>query len=140
MKAIITFLLAAVAASLSGCMASDIISSASTKVQVSDPNGKSFSLTFPKELQATGFHVVVDPSSGQMKVDADQIKSSSSALVESASAAQAQSIATMSNTLAQIVPILAKAAAVSVNPAAAPILAAADTPAQPASPEPATAK
>lgn len=118
-----------------GCMSSDVINSASTKVQLSDANGKSFSLTFPKELQATGLHVSVDPQSGQIKLDAEQIKSSNTALVESAASAQAQSISTLSATVAQIVPLLAKAAAVTINPAAAPAVSALDTPATEA-PEP----
>ncbi len=135
MKTLLTLVCLTVGLFLSGC-ASGIINSASTKLQFQDAQGKSFALTFPKELDATGLHVTVDPATGAVKLDADHVKSSNSALVESAAAAQAQSISTLSATVAQIVPILAKAAAVAVNPAAAPVLAAVDTPAATAPAEP----
>jgi len=96
----------------SGCStAAGIINSASTKIEVRDVKGKSFMLTFPKELQASALHVSINPATGVIELKADQLKSSSTSIIESAGVIQAQSNANLTAALLQAMPLIAKGAA-----------------------------
>lgn len=124
----ISLVVALFALLFAGC-ANGIIRSASTKLEVKTPEGKSVAFTFPKELDAKGFDLSVNPVTGAIKLKSESITTSSSAVIDSAGKAQAQAMADMAkafNSLASVaVPLLV--------PAAAPLVkkpAPQDTPAE----------
>lgn len=106
---------ALVALYATGCTtAAGTIDAATTKVEIRTGKNKGYAIAFPKELQTTGFHMLINPKTGEIKLDADQLKSSSTGIIESAGVAQAQAMAAMSQTLntalSALIPMLARAA------------------------------
>lgn len=96
----------AVAATLfSGC-ASRIIEAASSELRVETPDAK-VSVKLPKELDAKTFALVVNPTTGEYKLTAETLKSSSQGVIDRAGAAQAEALAEMSRTLNALVPLVA---------------------------------
>lgn len=111
-----------------GC-ASRIIDSSSTKIEVQNGKNKGFSLTFPKELQASKLDVSIDPATGKISLKADQLKSSSTSIIEAAGAAHAKSLENVTATLSQVMPFIIRAATgldvpAAPEPAPAPVPAA----------------
>jgi hypothetical protein len=105
----------------SGCMASDTIRAASTKLEVTNPAGKSVSFTFPKELDAKGFDLHVDPVTGAINLKSEAITTSSTGVIDSAGRAQAQAMSDMAKALNSVVSKVLPF----VAPQAAPLLKAA---------------
>lgn len=113
---------------MSGCSTTGgTIEAASTTLKVSDPRGKTFAVSFPKELNADTFNLNVNPATGQVSVSAAKIQTSSSQIIESAGAATAQALAAQANTINQLVPLVQQA-----GKAIAPIVAAVAPQAAPA--------
>jgi hypothetical protein len=103
MKKIIALLgLAALLACSTGC-ATKIIDAQATKLVVSTPAGKTFEVSFPKELDAKKLDLSVDPATGIINLKADSLKSSSQGIIESASAAQADAIGQLSGVVDKLV-------------------------------------
>ena len=103
MKNLLLIVLATLSLAFAGCMTSDTINAASTKLQVVDPTGKSFSFAFPKELDAKKFNLSIDPSTGKITLQADTITSSSQGVINSAANAQAQAMSDMAKTISTVV-------------------------------------
>jgi hypothetical protein len=110
---IISAILGLCAMLFTGC-ASGVISSASTKLEVKNPNGKTVSFTFPKELDAKGFDLTVDPVTGAITLKSETITTSSTGVIDSAGKAQAQAMSDMAKSLntviSTVLPIVAPAA------------------------------
>ena len=98
------------------------IDAATTKIEIRQGKNKGFAVAFPKELQATKLDLRIDPQSGEIKLTADQLKSSSTGIIESAGVAQAQAMAALSQTLntalSALLPMLARAASLPALPVA----------------------
>jgi len=116
-RKIVILACALVALLTAGC-ASGVIGAASTKLQVTDANGKSLSFTFPKELDAKKFDLSVNPNTGVISLKSDQITTSSQGVIDSAGKAQAQAMSDMSKSLNTVVSTVLPL----VAPAAAPFL------------------
>lgn len=115
----------------------DIIHSGATKVVIKDQQGRQMVLTLPKDLQATKFVAVIDPS-GKNWITADELSTSASNPINAAGNAQAQATLAMAQAMqqnAQLVQNLAQqlaqqaakaapAVAAVVAPGSAPTVAA----------------
>ena len=128
MNALRLIFLVALATIMSGC-ASGLINSASTKLQVTDANGKSLSFTFPKELDAKKFDLSVDPTTGIISLKSDAITTSSQGVIDSAGKAQAQAMSDMAKTLNQVISTVVPLVAPQVAPLMKRAPAADETPA-----------
>lgn len=91
-----------------GC-ATRTIEAASTQFEVTTPEGKTTRFAFPKELDAKGLDLAVDPGTGRITLKAASLKSSSQGIIESASSAQADALGKMADTLTALAPLLVPA-------------------------------
>lgn len=83
--------LAAVSALSSGCV-SRTLAAASTRLEVSTLGGRAVVVTLPKELEASGLVVEVNPSTGSYTLRAEKIATKSEAVIDAAGDAQAAAI------------------------------------------------
>lgn len=68
--------------------------------------GKSVAITLPKNLDAEGLEVVVNPTTGEYKLTATKLRTDASGVIDSAGAAQATAIGKLTDTVTALAPLL----------------------------------
>lgn len=82
-----------------GCTASRVVESATTKLQVTTSTGKQFALELPKELETENLDLTLEtPDAGKIILKADKLKSSSQGIIQNAGQIQAET----ANTIARV--------------------------------------
>lgn len=101
--------LAAVLALSTGCV-SRTISAASTRLEVGTLGGKTVVVTLPKEVDAVGLVVEVNPASGSYTLRAERLVTKSEMVIDAAGNAQAAAITALAGAVQTLTATTAKAA------------------------------
>lgn len=105
MKTLLVLLTLAVAVLASGC-ANRSIEAGSTKLNVSNPMGRSASIELPKNLEAEDLVVEVDPTTGTYRLSAKKLSTDAGTVIDRAGAAQAAAVGKLADTVSAIAPLL----------------------------------
>lgn len=92
-----------------GC-ASRTISAASTRLEVGTLGGRTVVVTLPKEMDATGLVVEVNPGTGTYTLRAEKLVTKSEAVIDAAGAAQTAAINALAGTVQTLTAAAAKGA------------------------------
>lgn len=79
---------------------------ASTSIKIASPMGKAVEVTLPKNLDAKGLAVTVNPTTGEYKLTAEALRTDASGVIDSAGAAQATAIGKLTDTVTALAPLL----------------------------------
>jgi hypothetical protein len=101
--------LAAVSLLFTGC-ASRTISAASTRLEVATLGGRSVVVSLPKEVEAEGLVVEVNPATGAYTLRADRLVTKSEAVIDAAGSAQAAAITALAGAVQTLTANAASAA------------------------------
>ena len=87
-----------------GC-ASPNIEAASSRLKITDDQGKSVEVLLPKNLDATNLVIVINPKTGDYKLTADKFRADATGVIESGSAKQADAISKLVDFATKAVPL-----------------------------------
>ena len=95
--------LSAMALATAGC-ASRNIESTSTRLKVVNPTGKDIDVTLPKNFDAEGFKIVINPKTGNYELSADKLRTDASGVIETATSKQAEALGKLAEAVIYLAP------------------------------------